>query len=321
MEQEKYKNVPTPRIRDMNRKIDRDNRNRQLPKNFNLPRPTINKQPEKSSTLDDLFDKVEEPLPRKEELSAITKEDNESVKYNQATIIPTDQWKQTFRKTDSIELAGLIQNSTVSHNALLRLTGSYSTKMLSNIKLNNRELSGIETRPTKVFYNQQADIREATTTNILSYIPYIFNYLSMLEKDTTKQTYIDNLYILNEKLYFSLYLYKNAVIETECLVLTKENKITENFRIQDSRNSLKIFITEEKNNEEMLSTIQQELNQIFLLIVLDRNNNELSLQIYNREGKVPFSIGNLKKLNKEKITILEDDKQHELIKAKYSRGK
>lgn len=320
MKEEKYKNVPIPRIRDMNRKIDRDTRSRQRPKNSNLSRPIINKQPEKSSTLDDLFDKVEE-VSTEEELLIITKEDSKLEKYNQATTIPLNQWKQTFRKTDSIELASLIQNSTVSHNSLLRVTGSYSTKMLSNLKINSKELSGIETRPTRVFYNREIDIRQAIATNILSYIPYTFNYLSMLEQDTTKHIYIDNPYLMNEKLYFSLYMYNNAVIETECIVLTKENKITNNFRVQDTRNSLKIFITEEKNNEEILSTIQQELQQSFLLIVLDRNDNELSLQMYNHAGEVPFSIDNLKDLNKEKVTILEDDKQYEAIKAKYNREK
>ena len=318
MEQEMHKNMRTPMIKNMNRKIDKDNRSRQLPKNATRPKPTINKQSVKPPTLDDLFDKVEE-VSTQEEVSKINKEDVELVKHNQEITIPLNQWKQTFRKTDSIELAGLVQNTSVSNNALLRMTGSYSTKMLSNLKINHKEMSGIEVRQTKVFYNRNADIREAITNNILSYIPYAFNYLSSLEDDTTKQTYVDNLYLMNEKLYFSLFLYKNIVIEVECTPLTKENKVTSNFRIEDTRNSLKIFITEEKNNEEMISTIQKELQQNFLLIVVNRNDNELSPQMYNQTGAVSFTVDNLRSLNKDKITTFKDDKQYDEVKAKYNR--
>lgn len=317
MADEKYKEVKTPMIKDMRRKIDRDTRG--IPKNSTIPKQVTNKQLVKpSNKLGDLFDKVEDPS-TKEELSTITKEDSKVVNHNRATTIPLDKWKQTFRKTDSIELASLIQNTSVSHNSLLRLTGSYSTKMLSNLKLNNREISGIESRPTKVFYNKNVDVREAITSNMLSYLPYTFNYLSMLEEDTTKQVYIDNLYLLNEKLYFSLFLYNNAVIEVECIPLTKETKVTSNFRIQDTRNSFKIFITEEKNNEEILSTIQQGLQQNFLFFVLDRTGRSVTLQMYNQAGAVPFTIDNLKRLSKDKITKLEDDKQYDEVKAKYNR--
>lgn len=317
MEDEKYKERKIPKIRDMNRRIDRDTRSRGIPKNSTRPKPMANKPP----ALGDLLDKVEDSSTREEELPTITKEDKRLLKYNQATTILLNQWKQTFRKTDSIELANLIQNSSVSHNALLRLTGSYSTKMLSNLKINNRELSGIESRPTKVFYNREPDFREAIVNNILSYIPYAINYLSTLENDTTKQAHIDNLYLLNEKLYFSLYMYNNEVIEVECINLTKENKVTGNFKITDTRNSLKIFITEEKNNEEILGTIMQELQQNFLFIVLNRTDRSATLQMYNQVGAVPFTIDNLKRLSKDKITALEDDKQYEAIKSKYTREK
>jgi hypothetical protein len=288
--------------------------------NLNNITSNVKKERKSSNDIEKYFTYKDEDSPRKND--SITNQVETSLEtYNEPIVVPTNEWKQTFRKTDSIELASLIQNTSVSHNSLLRLTGSYSTKMLSNIKLNNRELSGIETRPTKVFYNQHADLREAITTNILSYIPYILNYLSTLENDTTKQTYIDNLYLLNEKLYFSLFLYKNTVIETECIVLTKENQITDNFKIKDSRNSLKIFITEEKNNEEMLSTIMQEMKQNFIFLVLNRTEGSVSLQMYNQTGKVPFSLDNLRRLNKDKVTKLKDDKEYDGVKAKYNRGK
>ena len=292
---------------------------RPIPRITNIHNVTSNIKEEKSSnSLEELFEeKKEESTREKDSISIQEKSILET--YNQLTIIPTDQWKQTFRKTDSIELASLIQNTTVSHNALLRLTGSYSTKMLSNIKLNNRELSGIESRPTKVFFNKDADVREAIVNNLLSYIPYTFNYVSSLENDTTKQAYIDNLYIMNEKLYFSLYMYNNAVIEAECINITKENRVTGNFKIKDTRNSLKIFITEEQNNQEMLSTVMQELQQNFLFFVLNRREESVTLQMYNHAGAVPISIDNLRKLNKERITKLEDDKQHDEVKAKYNR--
>lgn len=296
-------------------------RSKPIPRMTNINNVTSNiKEGKSSNDIEQHFTYNDDGLPRKND-SISNQEAIRLEKYNEPITVPLDQWKQTFRKTDSIELASLIQNSTVSHNSLLRLTGSYSTKMLSNLKINNRELSGIETRPTKVFYNRAIDIRQAITANMLSYIPYVFNYLSSLENDTTKQAYVDNLYLLNEKLYFSLYMYKNAVIETECILLTKENKVTGNFKVTDTRNSLKIFITEETNNEEILSTIIQELQQPFLFLVLNRNDNELSLQMYNEDGGVPFTIENLKKLNKDKITKLEDDKQYETAKAKYTREK
>lgn len=272
------------------------------------------------NSLEKLFTDKEEAVIR-EDVPINNQEEITLEKYNKPTIVPLDQWKQTFRKTDSIELASLVQYSSLSHNALLRITGSYSTKMMSNLKINHKEMSGIESRATKVFYNQELDIRKAIKTNLLSYIPYCFNYISSIEEDTTKQVHVDNLLVLNEKLFFSLYMHNNEVIETECIPLTKENKVTGDFRIKDTRNSLKIFVTEEQNNAEMFNTISQQMKQNFILIELNRNENNMTIQLYNNDGVIPFSVDNLRRLNEGKITKLKDKSEYEDVKAKYTREK
>lgn len=275
---------------------------------------------DKTDRLNDLFNYKNEELSIKNDTKMVQKE-IDIIKDSKATIIPTNEWKRTFRTTDSIELSSLIQYSSVSNNALLRITGSYSTKMLSNLRINSKELSGIETRPTKVFFNQTIDIRQAIKTNLLSYIPYSVNYFSLLEKEIVKKMYIDDLLVLNEKLFFSLFVGQKEILDTECIALTRKNIINNDINIREARDSLKIFITEENNTEEVLSTITKNLQQDFLLFTLDRQNKTISLQIYNKEDLTPFSTDNLKILFKDKIRYLNNYERYEDAKDKYNRKK
>lgn len=270
--------------------------------------------------LSELFKYKDEELVRKKDIQ-INHESIDMVKDIKTTIIPIEEWKQTFRKTDSVELVSLIQCSSVSHNALLRMTGSYSTKMLSNLKINSKEFSGIETRPTKVFFNKEVDIKQAIKTNMLSYIVYGFNYISSLEKGTTNRLYIDELLVLNEKLFFSLFIGNNEILDMECIVLTKANLINNDIETTGARDSLKVFITEEKNLEEVLGTIKHNLQQGFIFIVLNKKDKILSFQIYNKKELTPFSTDNLKTLFKDKIRYLKSDERHEEVKLKYNRTK
>lgn len=277
----------------------------------NVNRSTeVKKKQKVSSNLEDLFkDKEDSKLDK--EGSQVSKETNHD------TVISTTEWKQTYRKTDSIELVSLIQQTSVSHNAFLRITGSYSTKMLSNLKINSKELSGIEKRPTKVFYNRELDIKQAIRNNQLSYIPYYFNHLSSLEDDTRNKLYLDNLHLINDKLYLSLYLYPDRVLEAECLVITREDVIESKINVKDTSHFLKIFITEEREINKVISTIKQNLKEDFILIVLNRETDTMSASIYSNHTMIACDIENVKEAFKEKIGVLEDKTRYEHVKSKY----
>lgn len=278
-------------------------------KNVNRNTEVKNKQ-KVSSDLADLF-KGKEDSKLDKEGSQVSKEAN----YD--TVISTTEWKQTYRKTDSIELVSLIQQTSVNHNALLRLTGSYSTKMLSNLKVNNKEVSGIEKRPTKVFYNRELDIEQAIRNNRLSYIPYYFNQLSSKEDDTRNKLYLDKLHLLNNKLYLSLYLYPDRVLEAECLAITRGNIIDKSVNVRDNSHSLKIFITEEREIGKVIGTIKQNLKEGFILIVLNRETDTMSASIYSNHTMIACDIENVKEVFKEKIGVLEDKYRYENVKSKY----
>ncbi|MGX4685549.1 hypothetical protein JNUCC83_01415 [Vagococcus sp. JNUCC 83] len=265
------------------------------------------------SNLEQLFDDKNEEVSEKN----ISKGQNKAKRYKEPTKIPTDDWKQSFRMTNSREIVSLFKFTTVSHNALLRLTGSYSTKILSNLKAKKIERSGIESKATKLFYDFDYDISHAISNDLLSYIPYSLNYLSNEEEDITKKIYIDNLLLVSEKLYFSLFMYNNEVLEIECIVLDKENLVRQEIEFYDKRDSLKIFVTEEKNTGDLLSAIKRNYQQNFLLIVLHRNRKEIGMYMYSNEEITAFTLDKLKEVAGDKVRSLEDESEYEEAKSKY----
>ena len=190
----------------------------------------------KRQTIGDLFRAVDKETKQEENKL------NQSIEnIIQDTEIPIDEWKKTFRKTSTIELANLIKNTTIPHNSLLRITGSYSTKMLANLKLNNKIMSGIENKPSKVFYNRHTDIAQAINNHILSYIPYFFNYWNEYNNDIHGKFYVDNLTIVNNNLFFSLFLNEEEHVEVECTNITREDILIGKIKMLDNEDFLKMI--------------------------------------------------------------------------------
>lgn len=212
---------------------------------------------------------------------------------NQRTEIFSDKWRKTYRKSNPTELANIIKDTTITQNSLIRLTGSYSTKMLANLKLNNDLMSGVEHRPTKTFYNKKLNIAEAINNNMLSYIPYGINYINSLLEDEKDKLYLDNFTILNNNLYFSMFLDKNTVINTECIYLEQKDILTGKIQTLNNDKHLKIFITDTYNSKSGLNMIINNLNEDFVFITINHSFKVMYLSIYKNDTILQFTKENL----------------------------
>ncbi|MGL5686259.1 MAG: hypothetical protein ACRCXQ_10745, partial [Vagococcus fluvialis] len=150
------------------------------------------------------------------------------------TEISCKVWQKTYRKVSQREIVKLIQDTTMTQSSLIRLLGTYSTKMLENLPLNKDLLSGIEHRLSKVFYYENINLKQAINNDLLSYIPFSINYMNNLEEDTKNKLYLDNFTLLGNNLYFTVYLSKEKLIETECIVLEQKDILTK--KIQSLNN-------------------------------------------------------------------------------------
>lgn len=211
----------------------------------------------------------------------------------QRTEIFSDKWKKTFRKTTANELANIIKDTTITQNSLMRITGSYSTKMLANLKLNNELMSGIEYRPSKTFYNRKLNLDEAINNNMLSYIPYALNYINSLMEDEEDKLYLDNFTILNKNLYFSMFLTQNTLINTECIFLEQKDILTGKIQSLNNSKHLKIFITDTFNSKSALNMIINNLKEDFVFITINHSFKVMYLSIYKEDTIIQFTKDNL----------------------------
>lgn len=209
------------------------------------------------------------------------------------TEIFSDKWKKTYRKSSPNELANIIKDTTITQNSLIRLTGSYSTKMLANLKLNNELMSGIEHRPAKTFYNKKLNIAKAINNNMLSYIPYSINYINSLMEDEQDKLYLDNFTILNQNLYFSMFLDKNTLINTECIFLEQKDILTGKIQTLGNSKHLKIFITDTFNSKSGLNRIINNLQEDFVFITINHSFKVMYLSIYKEGTILQFTKENL----------------------------
>lgn len=209
------------------------------------------------------------------------------------TEIFSDKWKKTYRKTTANELANIIKDTTITQNSLIRMMGSYSTKMLANLKLNNDLMSGIEHRPTKTFYNKKLNIAEAINNNMLSYIPYSINYINSIMEDEQDKLYLDNFTILNNNLYFSMFLDKNTVINTECIYLEQKDILTGKIQTLGNSKHLKIFITDVYNTKSGLNMVINNLQEDFVFITINHSFKVMYLSIYSNDTILQFTKENL----------------------------
>ena len=212
---------------------------------------------------------------------------------SQRTEIYSDKWKKTYRKTTPTELANFIKDTTITQNSLMRITGSYSTKMLANLKLNNERMSGIEYRPSKTFYNRKLNLDEAINNNMLSYIPYAINYINSLKEDEQDKLYLDNFTILNKNLYFSMFLTQNTLINTECIFLEQKDILTGKIQSLNNDKHLKIFITDTYNSKRGLNMVINNLKEDFVFITINHSFKVMYLSIYNEDTIIQFTKDNL----------------------------
>lgn len=233
------------------------------------------------------------------------------------TKISTDGWKKTFRKTSTIELANLVKNTTITHNSLLRMTGSYSTKMLGNLKLNNKIMSGIENKPSKVFYNKNTDIAHAINNHVLSYAPYFFNYWNEYNNDIDGKFYVDNLTIVNNRLFFSLFLDEENHTEVECTNITREDIITNNVKISDKEDLLKIVIVDIKNRKQAIDLLIENKKSNLVFMSLDKPNKKLHVYMFKDSTIIPFSHKELLAICKEKKIKSHDKQLYTDVRRKY----
>ncbi|MGY3765236.1 hypothetical protein ACWOAH_01575 [Vagococcus vulneris] len=232
------------------------------------------------------------------------------------TEIFSDRWKKTYRKTTPNELANIIKDTTITQNSLIRLTGSYSTKMLANLKLNNELMSGIEHRPSKTFYNKRTDISQAINNDMLSYIPYSFNYINSLMEDEEDKLYLDNFTILNNNLYFNMFLNKNTLINTECICLEQKDILTNKIQTLNNSKHLKIFITDVYNSKSGLNMIINNLNEDFVYLTINKYFKVIYLSIYRDDTIVQFKKENLL-LMKDKHDRQNNEDLYKNVKEKY----
>lgn len=235
---------------------------------------------------------------------------------SQRTEIFSDKWKKTYRKTTANELANIIKDTTITQNSLMRMMGSYSTKMLANLKLNNELMSGIEVRPAKTFYNKKLNIDEAINNNMLSYIPYSINYINSLMEDEEDKLYLDNFTILNKNLYFSMFLDKNTLINTECIHLEQKDILTGKIQTLGNDKHLKIFITDTYNSKSALNMIINNLKEDFVFITINHTFKVLYLSIYKNNTIIQFTKENLL-LMKDKYDRQNNEDLYLNVKEKY----
>lgn len=234
----------------------------------------------------------------------------------QRTEIFSDKWKKTYRKTTANELANIIKDTTITQNSLIRLTGSYSTKMLANLKINNELMSGIEYRPAKTFYNRKLNIAEAINNNMLSYIPYSVNYINSLMEDEGDRLYLDNFTILNNNLYFSMFLDKNTVINTECIFLEQKDILTGKIQTLGNSKHLKIFITDVYNTKTGLNMVINNIKEDFVFITINHSFKVMYLSIYKDNTIIQFTKENLTAL-KGKHDRQNNEDLYFNVKEKY----
>ncbi|MCI0130035.1 hypothetical protein [Vagococcus sp. CY53-2] len=236
--------------------------------------------------------------------------------YNQDTqfMLRTDDWKQTFRRTNNKELLNLIKENTISQEALIRLCGSYSTKSLNNLATNKIIMKGIKTRPIKVFFDEECNINNLLVNEMLSYIPFFFYKYN---QDANSKLYIDNLVLFNNKLYFTIYLKEDVLVETECLYINEEDLVRD--RIQTSagnNNKLKIFITDVFNSRVSKRVLKKKIKEDFILITMNEQFNSMYSSIYTKDTEVKFLRENLLLL-KDVQQSYKDVDLYNLIKGKY----
>lgn len=232
------------------------------------------------------------------------------------TEISCKNWQKTYRKVSQKEIVRLIQDTTITQSSLIRLSGTYSTKMLENLPLNKNLISGIEHRPSKVFYGKELNLKQAINNDMLSYIPYSINYLSTMEEDTNNKVYLDNFTILNENLYFTIYLNKENLIETECMVLEQNDILTKKIQSLNNNKHLKVFITDEYNTRVAKNMLKEELDEPFVLITINKSFKVMYLSIHNDDTQVQFSKQNLLELTNIQQKY-NDSELYDTVKEKY----
>ncbi|HCM89015.1 MULTISPECIES: hypothetical protein [Vagococcus] len=235
---------------------------------------------------------------------------------SQRTEIYSDKWKKTFRKTTANELANIIKDTTITQNSLMRITGSYSTKMLANLKLNNELMSGIEHRPSKTFFNKKLNLDEAINNNMLSYIPYAINYINSLMEEEQDKLYLDNFTILNKNLYFSMFLTQNTLINTECIFLEQKDVLTGKIQTLGNSKHLKIFITDTYNSKSGLNMVINNLKEDFIFITINHSFKVMYLSIYSNNTIIQFTKENLMAL-KNKHDRQNNEDLYINVKEKY----
>lgn len=229
-------------------------------------------------------------------------------------MLDIDDWKQTFRKTSNKELINLIKNNTVSQESLIRLSGNYSTKSMNNLATNKMILKGIKTRPIKVFYDEACNINNLMINDMLSYIPYCFYKYN---QDIEDNLYIDNLVLFNNKLYFTIYLDEDVLIDTECTYITEEDLVTGKIQTSDeTKNKLKIFITDVFNSRVSRTVLKKKVKEDFILITINEPFDSMYSSIYTKDTEIKFSKENLLLLGNVQQSY-KDVELYNLIKEKY----
>lgn len=271
-------------------------------------------RPKKNSDgLEELFNnKNSKKTPINSEKERLLEEDTRNTPFE----IPSNKWYRTFRKTNQMELANFVKNTTLSPDSLVRLAGSYSTKMIYNLKLRTKMVSGINTRASRVYYDREAIVSEAINNDFLSYISYSLNFINWMEKDTNKKIYQDNFVIMDGNLYWKIFLNKEETIEAEGIYLDKESIVAGNIKTLNEDKYLKIFIVENKDRSNAVKLLEDKQEEDYVLIVLDKKELNIELWIYHNDNHLPFSHGNLRRL-KSKVSIQDNDKEYTKVKEKY----
>jgi len=236
--------------------------------------------------------------------------------YNQDTqlMLDIDDWKQTFKKTNNKELLNLVKGNTTSQEALIRLCGSYSTKSMNNLATNKIKLKGIKTRPIKIFYDKECNVSNLLVNDMLSYIPFFFYKYN---QDTNSKLYIDNLVLFNNKLYFTIYLKEDVLVETECTYITEEDLVRDKMQTSNKNNNkLKIFITDVFNSRVSKAVLKKKIKEDFILITINEPFNSMYISIYYKDTEIKFSKENLLLLGNVQQSYTDVD-LYNLIKEKY----
>lgn len=232
-------------------------------------------------------------------------------------VIPSTGWKKTYRKTDAIELTKIIKDTTLTQNSLIRITGSYSTKMLQNLSIDKGIISGIEQRPSKIFYNEKYSLEDAINNDMLSYIPYSINYLNTNKGNIEDKLYIDNIIIINKKLYFNIYLDEDVLITVKAVHLDQKNLLTGNVQtINGSKGYLKVFIADNYNYKHALINITSNIKEPFILLTVNKYFKKINITLYKDDTELALNKENLLTLKTVHLNYNDKDLYYE-IKNKY----